>query len=510
MSIPYRHSEKIAINQYQKPPGERDLASRDALLLILPKQTARADWPDLPHGDFLARRARQRSRRRDDSDWETDLPNPRGTRVLVVHSDAGKTAFERLTLARRWAKRLLATDPASVTLYAAPGIDPSATLEATILALLAATCPLPSRKTKPDPRARLQRIDCFGAEQALRVDYLRAQIQGNHLARWLTLLPGNELRPADYRDLVAPLAKQQGWKVQFLDRRALTRHKAGAFLAVTQASAGVGSGILRLSYRPRGHQKRPRLALVGKGICFDTGGVNLKSAKSMFGMHEDMEGSAVALGTLLALTLLKVEFAVDCWLALAENHIGPQAYKPNDVVSACDGTSIEIVHTDAEGRMVLADTLALAAREKPDLIIDYATLTGACVYALSTRYSGVFSNQESLLCAAADAGKHSGERVWPFPLDADFDEALKSDIADIKQCTLASEADHILAARFLNRFIPATSAWIHIDLAAGNHKGGLAHIPTDITGFGVGFTLTALLEGSILYAAKRALESKPS
>ncbi|MDX5410716.1 MAG: leucyl aminopeptidase family protein, partial [Thauera sp.] len=280
-------------------------------------------------------------------------------------------------------------------------------------------------------------------------------------------------------------------------------HKAGAFLAVTQASERDDGGLLRLSYRPKGHAKKPGLALIGKGICFDTGGVNLKSAKSMHGMHEDMEGSAVALGTLLALSLLKVDFAVDCWLALAENHIGPQAYKPNDVVTASDGTRIEIVHTDAEGRMVLADALAIAARDKPALMLDYATLTGACVYALSTRYSGVFGNREELLALLTDTGRHCGERVWPFPMDADFDAALKSDIADIKQCTLDSEADHILAARFLNRFVPADVPWLHVDLSAGNHKGGLAHIPGDVTGFGVTLTVQALLEHGLLEAATR-------
>src|SRR5690606_17294716 len=114
-------------------------------------------------------------------------------------------------------------------------------------------------------------------------------------------------------------------------------------------------------------------------LCYDTGGVNVKPARYMFGMHEDMLGSSVALGTLLALTELDAPFAVDCWLALAQNHIGPDAYKPNDVVTACDGTSIEVVHTDAEGRMVLADTLALVRKSKPDLAIDFATLTGSCV-----------------------------------------------------------------------------------------------------------------------------------
>jgi leucyl aminopeptidase len=215
----------------------------------------------------------------------------------------------------------------------------------------------------------------------------------------------------------------------------------------------------------------------------------------MHGMHEDMEGSAVALGTLLALTELKVDFPIDCWLALATNQIGPNAYRQNEVIKAASGMSIEIMHTDAEGRMVLADTLYLASQRKPRMILDYATLTGACVGALSTRMSGVFSNNQALYPKLIQAGEESGERVWPFPLYEDFKEALKSEIADIKQCTLDSDADHILAALFLKEFIGKDIDWVHVDLAAGNRKGGLAHIPTATTGFGVRFSL-ALLNGS--------------
>jgi leucyl aminopeptidase len=285
--------------------------------------------------------------------------------------------------------------------------------------------------------------------------------------------------------------------MDFLDTRALARKQAGAFLAVAQASPVNDAGIVHLRYRPARHGGK-RLALVGKGICFDTGGVNVKPARYMNGMHEDMQGSAVALGTLLALTRLGLEHPVDCWLALAQNHIGSKAYKPNDVVTASNGTSIEVIHTDAEGRMVLADTLALACKEKPQLLIDFATLTGACIYSLSSRYSGVFSNRDALHAALTTAGRDSGERVWPFPLDKDFDEDLKSTLADTKQCTLEGEADHILAARFLSRFVDSDINWVHVDLAASNRKGGLGHIPTDTTGFGVRFTLNLLLQQGVL------------
>jgi len=239
---------------------------------------------------------------------------------------------------------------------------------------------------------------------------------------------------------------------------------------------------------------------VGKGICFDTGGHNLKPAKHMMGMHEDMAGSAVALGTLLALTELKVNFQVDCWLAIAQHMISPTAYKQNDLVTALNGTTIEIVHTDAEGRMVLVDTLALASKAKPGMIIDYATLTGTCVYALGTRYSGAFTNRSTLLNTIIDAGVASGERVWPFPTDADYDKLVESDIADVKQCSLEGDADHILAAQFLNRFVDEKIPWVHLDLASASNKGGVAHIPTATatTGFGVRYRLELLLEQQVM------------
>lgn len=261
-----------------------------------------------------------------------------------------------------------------------------------------------------------------------------------------------------------------------------------------QGSSEKDAGIVRLSYKPSKTSVDKKIVLVGKGICYDTGGTNLKPAKFMFGMHEDMQGSAVALGCLLALSRLKVDFEVECWLALAMNHIGPEAYKPNDVVTAANGKTIEVVHTDAEGRMVLADTLVLASRQKPDLLIDFATLTGACVYSIGTAYSGVFSNRESFHGDLIRAGKDSGERVWPFPLDEDYDQALESDIADVKQCSIEGGADHILAARFLQRFVEHNTPWVHVDLSSSSSKGGLAHIPTDTTGFGVRYTLNLLLD----------------
>ena len=366
-----------------------------------------------------------------------------------------------------------------------------------LAALLAADFPMPDYKSKPDKPTKLREIHIYGHESADGYARTIAEAKGNNLARYLTALPPNELTPGNYRRRIEKLAREYGWKTEFLDIKKLKARGAGSFLAVAQGSPEPDAGILHLRYAPKKKSSKPALALVGKGICFDTGGTNLKPARHMHGMHEDMEGSAVALGTLLALTELKADFPVDCWLALAQNHIGPKAYKQNDVVKAANGKTIEIIHTDAEGRMVLADTLYFASQQKPKLIVDYATLTGACVGALSTRMSGTLTNREKLVPVLIEAGNASGERVWPFPLPKDYEDALKSDIADIKQCTLDSDADHILAATFLKKFLVNDPDWVHVDLSAGNHKEGLAHIPTDITGFGVRLTLNLLLDQKI-------------
>lgn len=255
---------------------------------------------------------------------------------------------------------------------------------------------------------------------------------------------------------------------------------------------------MRLRYKSKSAGKSPKLALVGKGLCMDTGGYNLKISGNMFGMHLDMCGSAAALGVLLALTRLQVDYDIDCWLALAENHISPAAYRNNDVVTAANGATIEIVDTDAEGRMVLADTLTLAGAEKPDLILDFATLTGACVRALGQRVSGVFTNTERGHALAA-LGEACGERVWPFPLYADYDDNIKSDIADIRQCAPGSSPDHIDAARFLQRFIPKHTPWVHMDLSSAHNKNGLAHVGHEVTGFGVRYTVAGLQSEGVLH-----------
>lgn len=322
----------------------------------------------------------------------------------------------------------------------------------------------------------------------------QSSTDGTNLARTLAMMAGNDLTCAKYQQLAADYAKKWQLTYEFINYDQLEKLKAGAFLAVAKGSGHRDAGIAKLSYRPKTTAQH-RVALVGKGIVFDTGGHNLKPSASMFGMHGDMAGSAVVLGLLQTAVEEGWSIAIDGYLAISDNMISPQAYKQNDIVTAMNGKSIEIMHTDAEGRMVLADTLTIASKDQPHLVMDFATLTGACIGAIGTTYSGVFTNRPAWNQGLIDAGKKSGERVWPFPVDEDFGRCLESKVADIKQCRIKGGVDHIEAAYFLRQFLHNDVPWIHMDLSAIENDDGLGHISTKETGFGVRVAREILLSG---------------
>ena len=424
---------------------------------------------------------------------------PGGALCVWVRVDTTQSLYEQQVLMRKAVQLLLDESPAEINIGVYGVADEKRTLAQ--LALYTAWVngsSLPSRKTdkKEEERQPLTRIVLHGHKEADDFALAYAKAEGNLLARELTVLPPNELTPGSYRQRIAGLAARESWNYQEFDVEALRKMGAGAFVAVAQGSEPEDAAIVHLRRRVDG--AKSTVALVGKGICFDTGGHNLKPARYMHGMHEDMNGSAVALGILVAATRANLPMNIDCWLAIAQNHISPRAYKQNDVIRTLNATTVEIVHTDAEGRMVLADTLTLAAREKPDVMMDFATLTGSMHTALGSRYSGILSNREDLIEKALAAARLSGERVCAFPMDADYDAELESRIADVKQCTLEGEADHILAARFLNRFVDDIP-WVHMDLSASNHKEGLGAVASPVTGFGVAWgieMLRALFSGT--------------
>lgn len=313
----------------------------------------------------------------------------------------------------------------------------------------------------------------------------------NNQTKYLAELPSNILTPKNYHEYATQKIKElkktnSNLQASFIDVKELKKRGAGAFLAVASADLNDSAGIVHLSWKGSKKAKN-KIALVGKGICFDTGGYNVKTGNYMYSMHRDMTGSAVVFSLFCTLIELEAPYEIDCYMALAENLISHEGYKPNDVVIASNGVSIEVADTDAEGRMVLSDTLAIASQKNPDLMIDFATLTGTVIRSLDTRRSGAFSNQLKVSRLAVDVGEECGERVWNFPIGDDYLKPVQSEIADVRQCATVNQADHIYAATFLSHFVGKDIPWLHIDLSSESNKGGLGLVPSEVTGFGVRF-----------------------
>lgn len=329
-----------------------------------------------------------------------------------------------------------------------------------------------------------------GCERAA-VEAAAITADANILARSLCHLPPNVLTIPAFAQVAKALARKHGLEARAYAEKQLIQMKAGGILAVGRAAPHPPQ-IVRIRYAPR-RRTAPRIALVGKGMIYDTGGVNVKPARHMRGMKADMAGAAAVLAAVCGAARLKLPLMVDAYLALAENAIGPAAYRPDDQITAMNGKHVEIIHSDAEGRMALADTLTLAGRDKPAaaLTASFATLTGSMGIALGERMSGVLGDA-SLLPKAVETGDACGERLCAFPAPDDYKRALKSGVADIKQCAEEGEADHILAVLFLREFMEGASPWLHLDLSAASCKDGLGVAPGPETGFGAAWALRFL------------------
>ncbi|MEL7312947.1 MAG: leucyl aminopeptidase family protein [Pseudomonadota bacterium] len=434
----------------------------------------------------------------------TALPGKNATLVVACRIDRNASQFDTLERCRAAATAATAGKPKRVGLIALGQSDNEArVLEAAVYATTLAPFQLPKFSGKRIPPAVFADLTLY-TQSRPDTHKVIATARGNCLARWLTAMPPSHLDGHGYRAIAEHLSKQNGWRYRFHSASMLKRRGAGAFTAVAQGNEDDSAGIVHIRRAARSKANKMSVALVGKGIIFDTGGTNLKPFDGMLNMHVDMGGSAVAMGALLTLSELNANMSIDVWLGITENRTGPRAYKSQDVVTSLSGTTIQTIHTDAEGRMVLADTLTLASREKPSLILDFATLTGACVNAVTPRYAGVFTNRASLHALLIEHGVAIGERVWPFPIGGEFRKLLNSKTADIMQCAPGGGGDHILAATFLNEFVTPTIPWVHMDLSAVEHKGGLGAVATDITGYGVAYTTELLLAHASTIAKAKA------
>ena len=342
-------------------------------------------------------------------------------------------------------------------------------------------------KGEAEPRPLPEQVTLLGLGDAAAAGLasMDATCAGIELARELVAAPPNVVTPQALADTAASIARDFGLELKVLERADCEALGMGAYLGVAQGS-DLPPKFIHLTYRPEGEVRR-RVALVGKGLTFDSGGYNLKTAGSQIEMMKyDMGGSAAVLGAARAIGQLRPEgIEVHVIVASCENMINGGAVHPGDILRASNGRTIEINNTDAEGRLTLADALVYACGLEPDAVVDLATLTGACVIALGEEIAGLWSNRDGLAAALQSAAQAGGESLWRMPLRSSYKEGLKSQLADMKN-TGPRPGGSITAALFLQDFVNRDLAWAHLDIAGTVWSDkGRGQDPAGATGFGV-------------------------
>ncbi len=425
-------------------------------------------------------------------------------RVVLVGTGDGSTGDLRragAALARQTAGLTIVAT--TLGLRAADGASRSAQATRAVAEgyLLAARPGLrrPGRLAAPGPRpsADLVLLGRDGTRVAAALSAARVVAEATWLARDLTATPSGTKTPQWLADEAVRLARAAGLRARVLGPAALAEQGFGGLLAVGAGSASPPR-LVTVTYDPPTVAAGPvarHVVVVGKGITFDTGGLSIKPRESMVPMKTDMAGAAVALATVLGAAAAGSAHRVTAVLPLAENHLGAASYRPADVVRVYGGTSVEVTNTDAEGRLVLADGLAYAAaRLKPDVLLDVATLTGAQKVALGLGRAALFSPDDELAALIGAAGEASGEAVWRMPLVDEYGWMLDSSLADLRQASPDPHAGAgaVFAAMFLHRFVGARR-WAHLDIAGPARSGAASHeVPEGSTGFGVRLLLELL------------------
>ena len=339
---------------------------------------------------------------------------------------------------------------------------------------------------KSERKNKITKINLIGSQSFLNSEFKKNECIeiGTNFARDLVSEPPNVLFPKEYANRLLKL-KKLGIKVNVYNEFKLSKLGMNSLLGVGRGSAKE-SFLVTLEWYGNPKDKTSPLSFVGKGVCFDTGGISLKPAKFMEEMKYDMAGSAVVAGLIKSLALRKAKVNVIGVVGLVENMPGGNAQRPGDIVKAYNGKTIEVLNTDAEGRLVLADVLSFTEKKfKPKFIIDLATLTGAIIIALGEEYAGLFSNNDELSKKIFEAGERVNEKVWRLPLHKNYDKLMDSSIADVQNINYSGGAGSITAAQFLQRFVEKTP-WAHLDIAGMAFSKKAANLnPGGATGFGV-------------------------
>ncbi len=322
--------------------------------------------------------------------------------------------------------------------------------------------------------------DASKATSGARTGLIVSDLQ--NYCRDLAGSPGNVVTPPYLASEARRLAKRYGLRVQVMGRPQIEKLKMGAFLSVAKGSVEPPQ-LIRIDYKPKVKASK-RVILVGKGITFDTGGITLKPGADMHEMKQDMTGAAVVISTLAAIAQLKPRLEVTGFMPICENMPGSRAYKPGDVLTTSIGKTIEVISTDAEGRLLLADVLGYASKMKPDYLIDVATLTGAVIVALGYTGAAMLSTSNELLKCFREAADVTGEKVWQLPLWPEYENSIKSPIADMKNSG-GRPAGTCVAATILKQFV-GDVPWLHLDIAGMDlEHNGREYTPKGASGYGV-------------------------
>jgi leucyl aminopeptidase len=396
----------------------------------------------------------------------------------------------------RAGKEAVAVGAEEVAVFFAPEKDPGESAGALVEGATLASYRFNKYRSNPHPTTGLRTLTLFKPglkrtsllERAVKT--AEQSLPGVFLARNLVNEPPSITTARFLGEQAQRHCRGRGLSVEVWGKKKIAAMNLAGLLAVNRGSLEEPR-FIKIRYRPEG-KPRKKVALIGKGITFDSGGLSLKPAKSMETMKLDMAGGAAVIGTMSRLPQLRPDVDVTGYIPATDNLPGGNAQKPGDVIRYLNGKTIEVLNTDAEGRLILADALALAAREKPDCMINLATLTGACVVALGTGVAGIFSNDPTFSDKVIRCARDAGEKLWPLPLVKEYREALKSSVADMKNVA-GPHGGAITAALILQEFVDDIP-WAHLDIA------GPAFTETDTpicakggTGFGVRTLLRFLL-----------------
>ena len=406
-----------------------------------------------------------------------------GDRDLFSLETARRASGRAASQAFRLGTKALTTGVHGLDLH---GFSPEACAQATVEGILLGAYRYGRYKTTPEEGAPLDRLTVIFNQRSRAgsvqngVEAGRISAAGANLARDLSNAPGNDLPPRKLASKAREMSKSYDLKCKILTRKNITKEKMGALLAVSAGSEEPPRFIILEYGEPS--DDYDTIVFVGKGITFDSGGISLKPGSGMEEMKHDMSGAAAVVGAMRAIGEMKPPLHVVGLIPSSENLPDGKALKPGDIITAYSGKTIEIINTDAEGRLVLADALGYADRYKPAAVIDLATLTGACVVALGHAASGMMGNNENLMTRVRSAGDTSGERVWPLPLWEEYHDEIKSHIADVKN-TGGRWGGALTAGAFLEKFVDYP--WVHLDIAGPAYSEKASdYCPQGATGVG--------------------------